>query len=71
VLKGAKIVFRNSSSVVDCTVRNLSDAGARLDVPSQAGIPDHFDLLIGGGDKPVKCVVRWRRLASIGVAFET
>lgn len=30
VLKGGKIIFANGSFTVDCTIRNLSDKGARL-----------------------------------------
>jgi hypothetical protein len=33
-LNGAKIVFNNNSSVIDCIVRDLSPHGARLVVPA-------------------------------------
>ena len=45
-LKSGKIVFNHKTSVVDCTVRNLSDTGACLQVGSAVGIPEIFDLLI-------------------------
>src|SRR5215469_14284121 len=41
-LNGAKIVFNNNSSVIDCVVRDLSPQGARLLVASLVGIPDRF-----------------------------
>ena len=31
---------------LDCVIRNLSDGGAKLEVPTVRGIPDHFDLLV-------------------------
>jgi hypothetical protein len=45
-LNGAKIVFNNNSSVIDCIVRDLSPHGARLVVASPVGIPERFDLRI-------------------------
>ena len=42
-LKGGKIVFNAGRSTIDCTVRNLSATGAKLQVNSVVGIPDTFD----------------------------
>ena len=38
-LKGARIVFGRHNALIDCTVSNLSDRGARLKVESPIGIP--------------------------------
>src|SRR5947209_6716352 len=45
-LKTGKIIFNQRSSVVDCTVRNLSTKGALLQTVSTLGIPNDFDLVI-------------------------
>jgi PilZ domain len=68
-LNGAKIIFNNNSSVIDCVLRDLSDKGARLRVASPTGIPDMFDLRIdrNGARHPSKVV--WRSADSIGVIF--
>lgn len=70
-LNGAKIVFNNNSSVIDCIVRDLSPQGARLLVSSPVGIPDRFDLRIdrNGACHPSK--VTWRTKDQIGVSFST
>ncbi len=68
VLKGAKIIFNNGSSVIDCTARNLSPGGAALEVPTTAGIPAEFDLQIQGVAQH-RCQVRWKRDGRIGVTF--
>ena len=65
VLKGARIEF--GSSVFDCTIRNLSDTGAALDV-SPVGIPAEFTLVAEGFRRP--CKVVWRKEQRIGVTFE-
>ncbi len=69
VLKKAKIIFNNRSAVIDCTVRNLSTAGALLLVPSPLGIPETFELLIEADGTKYQCHVSWRQDDKIGVAF--
>ena len=69
-LKGGHIVFNGGRSTIDCTVRNLSSKGAKLQVSSVVGIPDTFDLLLQGHTKQ-PCRIKWRRLKEIGVEFRT
>lgn len=66
-LKTGKITFNHRSSVVDCTVRNLSDTGACLDVQSSVGIPEKFELLTEDIIRP--CAVEWVTAKRIGVSF--
>jgi hypothetical protein len=44
VLKAGTILFDGSGT--DCLVRKMSLGGANLEVESQTGIPDSFDLVI-------------------------
>ena len=67
-LKGGRIVFNAGRSTIDCTVRNLSSAGAKLQVTSVVGIPDTFDLLLEGSARQ-PCRVAWRTLKELGVQF--
>ena len=67
-LKGGKIVFNAGRSTIDCTIRNLSSTGAKLQVNSVVGIPDTFDLVLEGHSKQ-PCRIKWRRLKEIGVEF--
>lgn len=69
-LKGARIVFNGGRSTLDCTVRNLSPRGAKLQLASVVGIPDTFDLLLDGSSRQ-PCRVVWRRLKELGIAFRT
>jgi len=68
-LKAGKIVFNRQTSIVDCTVRNLSDTGACLLAPSTYGIPDSFDLLLEPEKRNRRCRVAWRTDTRIGVSF--
>jgi len=39
VLKGAKIIFGNSS-VIDCVVRNVTNTGARVQIANTVDLPE-------------------------------
>ena len=67
--KAAKVVF-DGNSVVDCTVRDLTDAGARLEIPSASAIPQTFDLITDSRDGAHLCQVIWRAQDNVGVSFE-
>ena len=66
VLKGARIQFGGGS--IDCTVRNISETGAALDVQSPLGIPTEFTLVTETDRRP--CRVIWRKEKRIGIIFE-
>jgi hypothetical protein len=66
VLKGGRIHFGGGS--IDCTVRNISETGAALDVPSPHGIPTEFTLETDGAHRP--CRVVWRKEKRIGITFD-
>jgi hypothetical protein len=68
VLKAGSIEF--NGGVIDCTVRNISETGAALEVATPLGVPDTFWLLIPGDHARRHCRVAWRRDRRIGVAFD-
>lgn len=68
VINMALIRFGEMS--ICCTVRNLSEEGAALDVGSPVGIPDQFTLIAVTQKKKVySCKVVWRSKRRVGVAF--
>jgi hypothetical protein len=66
-LKAGKIVLHQGESVLDCTIRNLSTAGASIAVPNAATVPAEFELQFDGGTR--QCTVAWRRMDRLGVKF--
>ncbi len=68
-LKGARIIFNHGSSSINCTIRDLSDGGAKLVVNSAADIPGTFDLRFDDGTPPRHCSTQWISGNSIGVRF--
>jgi PilZ domain len=69
VLRGGVISFHHRGSDIECTVRDLSDAGACLLVESPVGIPDEFDLVLDCEKTPRHCRALWTRANKIGVEF--
>ena len=68
-LLGGKIVFNTGRSVIDCTVRNLSDEGACVEVASPIGLPGDVHLLIAGDAEPRPCKLVWQSGNRIGLSF--
>jgi hypothetical protein len=69
VLKAGSIHFNGSG--INCLVRNLSAAGAALDVESQIGIPPTFDLVIATDHFTQHCRIVWRKEKRIGIVFDS
>ena len=67
-LKAGSITF-NQDAGIDCRVRNLSPAGACLEVVSQIGIPNDFLLVIESDHLKRPCHVIWRTATRMGVEF--
>lgn len=69
VLKEGKIVTLNNMSVVDCSVRDWSDSGARLKCSDQLAVPNEFRLVLPGDNTVRDATVMWRREDLLGVKF--
>ena len=69
-LKAGSISF-NRAAGIDCRVRNLSPAGACLEVASQIGIPDDFVLVVECDHLHQPCHVIWRTATRMGVEFRS
>jgi len=68
VLKRAQFVL-GKSSVIDGVVRNLTNAGARIEIPNTIDLPEAFDMTFDGGRTIRPCRLVWRRLNETGVEF--
>jgi len=68
VIKSAKLVV-GTSSVVDCVVRNLTNTGARLEVPNSAVLSENLVLTFDGGRSMRSCRLVWRTVNETGVEF--
>src|SRR5262245_250194 len=67
VCKNAAIIVSDNSPRLECTVRDLSPEGVRLQFSTTYGIPHQFDVLIDGRQR--RCRSIWRTNTEIGVMF--
>lgn len=67
--KGGRIRFHRDWPLVDCAVRNLSIAGACLDLPGEFNITLGFELTLSSEKKTRACRQIWRQGNRVGVAF--
>jgi hypothetical protein len=65
----AKIILHRGPPGGDCTISNVSPAGALLLVANAHGLPKQFDLDMDGYSRP--CTARWRQPDRIGVKFDS
>jgi hypothetical protein len=65
----ARILFNNKSSSIDCTVRNISAGGAKLEVSSVLTVPNEFDLEVPQKGRTYRARLMWRDATHIGVQF--
>jgi hypothetical protein len=68
VFKAGTIEF--GGSAIDCTIRNVSNDGAALDVASPVGIPEKFTLVLPSDGQTFPGRIVWRKERRIGVVFE-
>jgi PilZ domain len=67
VLKAGTIEFGVGG--YDCTIRNLSESGAALELIAPIKVPDTFELTVRGDGLRRMCGVIWRRDRRVGVLF--
>ena len=65
-----EILHSNGNSKTECTIRDISDTGARLQVPSSVTLPECFDLVIPQKGTSERVRIVWNHSNEIGVLFE-
>ena len=71
VLKAGLVCYNDRHVTVPCTVRDMSDGGARISVAGSVGIPDTFELYVELDASWAGCEVTWRRGETVGVRYTT
>ena len=67
VFKGGTITYENSG--IACTVRNMSEGGAAIDLDTSVTLPQSFTLSITRDNFVRNCRTVWRSDRRIGLAF--
>jgi PilZ domain len=64
-----KIVSPDASFTADCLVKDISEGGALVSVPSNVTLPDRVYLWQAETGTLFECQVRWRKLNLAGLHF--
>ena len=65
----ARILFNNNSSTIECTIKNISSSGAKIELSSGLSVPNEFDLDVPQKGRVYRARLMWRDSASLGVRF--
>lgn len=68
-LLNGRIVFNNRCSVIECTIRDISETGAKISFAHPTPIPAEFELDIPSKGSPVRARVMWSNGKECGVLF--
>jgi len=69
IRRNARIVTADRSSMVNCTVLDVTNKGARLGVAASDGLPLEFNLTFDSCRSVRPCYMVWRARTQIGVVF--
>jgi len=67
-IKG-RLYFNNRLNSTDCIIRDVTEKGARLEVPESVAIPDVFELYVPNRHEQFQARVEWRRGGTVGVSL--
>jgi hypothetical protein len=68
LLKG-QIIFNNRYSILDCTIRDISETGARIAFAHPLEIPEEFELDIPKKELTARARVVWSNGSEHGLIF--
>jgi hypothetical protein len=71
ISRSAKIIAPRRSSVIHCTVQDITSGGACLKLANTYGVPETFELTFEHGRTRRSCRVVWRTHDKLGIAFES
>jgi len=66
-LKTGFIIISDKAPKLECTVRDISETGAKLQVSTTFGIPATFDAIVDGTRR--HCHAQWRTENQLGIKF--
>jgi hypothetical protein len=69
-LLSGKLVFGPHDHTADCTIRNLSGGGAKIQTSLAATLPREFWLIVVKQGVAYRASIAWRRDETLGLHFE-
>jgi hypothetical protein len=69
MLKGGTLYFNKGYSSLECVLRDISSAGARIQMGETFGMPSRVLLKLSGEETRYEATVRWRNSRNIGLSL--
>ncbi len=66
----ATLKLSEDGSPIACTVRDISEGGARLKLESEIVLPQRFQIAIAPHNEVYRALLCWSKGDELGVAFE-
>jgi len=66
---GASAIMANTEASFECTILDISEGGAKLQIPEVDIIPVEFKLYVPETDQIYSCEVVWREGIYLGLQF--
>jgi uncharacterized protein YeaC (DUF1315 family) len=64
-----EIIHSHGSSKTECTIRDLSGLGARIEAPPSVTVPEFFELFIPQKELRFQAQIVWRHNQELGLSF--
>jgi len=64
-----KIAYDNGAQYLDCIIRDISNAGARIELPAGRVVPNHLVLIDMRNGNAHEGEVKWQTAPQLGMAF--
>jgi PilZ domain len=68
-LKSAKIIHAKQWTLVDCSVRDISETGAKIQCSDQMAVPNELRFLLVSDNTIRPAKVAWRQGELVGIHF--
>jgi len=68
-LLSGKIAYQNGNFTIPCTIRDISDLGARVRIPEGQILPTQVFLIDVREGSAYECVTKWQRQPDAGLEF--
>lgn len=68
VRKIGRVLYNDSQAMIDCTILDISEGGAKLEFANRQVLPRIFSLQLDDGSV-TRCEVRWAKDNFFGVRF--
>lgn len=69
VLLGGRLVYSEADLTVACSIRDLSQSGARVKVTGPVALPSKVHLIELRTGQAFECEVAWRNMPELGLRF--